>query len=306
MKISLLLKWATLAGLLTTTSALAEPATYASPEEAVTSFVQALTARDRAALLTVFGPESDDLISSNDDKEDEEARKEFLAAYAHFAELVDDGEGRKELQVGRSRWPFPVTLVAVEGGWQFDPAAAREEILDRRIGENELDVIALMRRAVEVQAAYRRVDYDGDGVMEFADAILSDPGQRNGLYWPEDMGEPLSPVGGFAAQASADGISIDGVDQPPQPYLGYYYRILTRQGPAAPGGAMDYKVNGNMVAGHAILAFPAEPGETGVMSFLIGENGIIYEADLGEETLEVAGAMDSYDPGDGWRPVTTE
>ena len=116
-----------------------------------------------------------------------------LSAYASFAELVDNGEGRKELQVGRTRWPFPVTLVAAEGGWQFDPAAAREEILNRRIGENELDVIALMRRAVEVQAAYRQVDYDGDGVMEFADAILSDPGQRNGLYWPEDMGAPLRP-----------------------------------------------------------------------------------------------------------------
>ncbi len=270
------------------------------------SFVEALTARDRAALLTVFGPESDDLIASGDEKGDEDARKEFLSAYASFAELVDDGEGRKELQVGRTRWPFPVTLVAVEGGWQFDPAAAREEILNRRIGENELDVIALMRRAVEVQAAYRQVDYDGDGVMEFADAILSDPGQRNGLYWPEDMGDPLSPIGAFAAQAAADGISIDGVDQPPQPYLGYYYRILTRQGPAAPGGAMDYKVNGNMVAGHALLAFPAEPGETGVMSFLVGENGIVYEADLGENTLQIAGALQTFDPDEVWHPVGTE
>jgi hypothetical protein len=306
MKISFLLKCMIVTALFSAGSALAEPATYASPEQAIKSFVDALTARDRAALLVVFGQESDDLISSNNDKDDEEARNEFLSAYASFAELVDDDQGAKVLQVGRTRWPFPVKLVAVEGGWQFDPAAAREEILNRRIGENELDVIALMRRAVEVQAAYRLVDYDGDGVMEFADAILSNPGQRNGLYWPEDLGEPLSPVGGFAAQASADGISIDGVDQPPQPYLGYYYRILTRQGPSAPGGAMDYMVNGNMVAGHAILAFPAEPGETGVMSFLVGENGIVYEADLGENTLQVAGALKTFDPDEVWHPVGTE
>ena len=306
MKISFLLKWMIVTALFSAGSALAEPATYASPEQAIKSFVDALTARDRAALLVVFGQESDDLISSNNDKDDEEARNEFLSAYASFAELVDDDQGAKVLQVGRTRWPFPVKLVAVEGGWQFDPAAAREEILNRRIGENELDVIALMRRAVEVQAAYRLVDYDGDGVMEFADAILSNPGQRNGLYWPEDLGEPLSPVGGFAAQASADGISIDGVDQPPQPYLGYYYRILTRQGPSAPGGAMEYMVNGNMVAGHAILAFPAEPGETGVMSFLVGENGIVYEADLGENTLQIAGALQTFDPDEVWHPVGTE
>ena len=306
MKISLLLKSAAVAGLLATGAALAEPATYPSPQQAIDSFVVALTARDRAALLTVFGPESDDLIASGDDVGDEQARKEFLSAYATRAEIVDLSEDRKELQVGRTRWPFPVTLVSVDGGWRFDPEEAREEILDRRIGENELDVIALLRRAVEVQAAFRRVDYDGDGVMEFADAILSEPGQRNGLYWPEDMGPPLSPVAGFAAQASADGISIDGVDQPPKPYLGYYYRILTRQGPAAPGGTMDYKVNGNMVAGHAILAFPAEPGGSGVMSFVIGENGTLFEADLGADTLAIAGDIEIFDPGAPWRPVSAE
>jgi hypothetical protein len=306
MNISYVLKLATVAGLLSTGAALAEPATYPTPEQAVEAFVAALTARDREALLVVFGPESDDLVGSGDPEEDEQARKEFLAAYGTLAELVDEGEGRKELQVGRTRWPFPVTLVAVEGGWTFDPDAAREEILDRRIGENELDVIALMRRAVQVQAAYRSVDYDGDGVMEFADAILSDPGQRNGLYWPDDMGEPLSPVGGFAAQAAADGISIDGVDQEPQPYLGYFYRILTRQGPAAPGGEIEYKVNGNMVAGHALLAFPADPGASGVMSFMVGENGIVYEADLGAETLDIAGAIEVFDPTETWKPVAVE
>ena len=283
--------------------AYAEPAVYPTPEAAVGAFVDALNAQDHGALLTVFGAESDDLISSGDPKQDADARDEFLAAYQSFAEIVDDGEGRKELQVGRTRWAFPVSLVAVGGGWHFDPDAAREEILDRRIGQNELDVIEILHRAVEIQANYRKIDYDGDGVLEFADAILSEPGKRDGLYWPDEAGTPKSPVGAFIAQATADGVSIDGVDQSPVPYSGYYFRILTRQGPSAPGGELDYIVNGNMLAGHALLAFPAIPGQTGVMSFMVGESGIVYEADLGASTLDVAGAIDSFDPGEGWHPV---
>ena len=278
----------------------ADPAVFAEPEKAVEAFVEALKARDRDGMLKIFGKESEDLISSGDAKEDAEAREQFLAAYETFAELVEDGEGRKELQVGRTRWPFPVTLVAVEGGWRFDPESARDEILDRRIGENELDVIAVLQRAGVVQSEYRRTDWDGDGVMEFAEAIISNPGERDGLYWPDEPGTPSSPIGAFMAQAAADGFSLDGVDREPQPFLGYYFRILTKQGPAAPGGALDYMVNGNMIAGHALLAYPAAPGETGVMSFLVGENGVIYQADLGETTLEIAGKIDTFDPGEGW------
>jgi hypothetical protein len=285
---------------------LADPAIFPEPEKAVEAFVEALNARDRQALLNVFGTESEDLISSGNAKDDAEAREQFLAAYQTFAELVDDGEGRKELQIGRTRWPFPVTLVAVDGGWRFDPAAARDEILDRRIGENELDVIALMQRAGVVQSDYRRTDWDGDGVMEFAEAIISNPGERDGLYWPDEPGTPSSPIGAFMAQAAADGFAIDGVDQQPMPFLGYYFRILTKQGPAAPGGALDYMINGNMVAGHALLAYPAAPGETGVMSFMVAENGVIYEADLGEATLDLAGKIDTFDPGEGWQITQVE
>lgn len=289
-------------------AALADPATYASPEAAVEAFVDALNAHDHNALLTVFGPESEDLMSSGNPREDAEARDQFLADYKEKAVIADISETRKELQVGRTLWPFPVSMVPVDGGWRFDPDEAREEILARRIGANELDVIALLERAVQVQAAYRGVDYDGDGVMEFADAILSDPGARNGLYWPDEPGTPASPIGGFVAQAAADGISLDGVDQPPEPYFGYYYRILTKQGASAPGGALEYKVNGNMVAGHALLAYPADPGETGVMSFMVGENGVIYEADLGDATLDLAGAIDTFDPdpAKGWKPTADE
>ena len=300
-----LLRHLTLAAVLLAPAAAlrAEPAVFATPEAAVEAFVAALKAQDRAALLTVFGPESDDLIGSDDPEGDAEARDEFLKSYAAFSRLRPEGEGRVELQVGRTRWPFPVTLVSAAGGWSFDPAGARDEILARRIGQNELEVIDLLRRAVGVQADFRRVDHDGDGVMEFAATIISDAGARNGLYWPSEDGKPDSPIGAYMAQAAADGVSVDGQDTDPEPFHGYYFRILTAQGAAAPGGAYDYMIGGNMVAGHALLAYPAAPDETGIMSFVVGENGVVFEADLGPETLAIAGAMGAFDPGEGWAVV---
>ncbi len=296
----------TVALLLGVSMAHAEPATYPTPEAATEAFVAALQAQDRAALLAVFGPEADDLVSSGDPDRDAEARERFLADYGTFHQIVPAGEDRVELQIGRSLWAFPVAITTSGSGWSFDAAGARDEILARRIGMNELDVIELMQRAVAVQATFRQTDHDGDGVMEFASSILSTPGQRDGLYWPPEGGTPDSPIGAFMAQAAADGVSIDGVDQAPVPYLGYFFRILTRQGNAAPGGAYDYMVAGNMVAGHAVLAYPAEPGDSGVMSFIMGENGRIYEANLGDTTLDVAGAIESFDPSEGWTPLTEE
>lgn len=290
-----------LAAALAASAAQADPARFETPQAAVDAFVEALDARDHAALLAVFGAESEDLMSSGNPGDDAEARDEFLDAYRQHHELVALDEGRLELEVGPMLWPFPVTLVSADGGWHFDPASARDEILARRIGLNELDVIELLQRAVVVMSDFRTIDHDGDGVMEYAASILSTPGQHDGLYWPSAEGEPESPIGAFVAQAAADGISLDGVDQPPEPYLGYYYRILTRQGAAAPGGAYDYVINGNMVAGFAMLAYPAAPGETGVMSFLVGENGVIYQADLGENTVDLAGAIDSFDPAAPWQ-----
>lgn len=284
-------------------AASAEPATYLTPEMAVEAFVAALGAHDRAALLTVFGPESEDLISSGDKARDAESRDEFLNAYRHFNEVVDINATRKELLVGRVLWPFPVSMVPVEGGWRFDPVEAREEILARRVGLNELNVIDLLNRAAVVQTKFRSMDHDGDGVMEYASSVVSTPGNRDGLYWPSEDGKPDSPVGALIAMAAADGISIDGVDQDPDPYIGYYYRILTKQGPAAPGGEYDYMINGNMVAGYGFLAYPADPGNTGIMSFMVGENGVVYEANLGDATLEAAGAIDTFNPGEGWKPI---
>jgi hypothetical protein len=284
-------------------SASAAPAVYESPEAAADAFVAALEAQDRDALLVVFGPEAADLVGSGDAERDAEARKEFLAGYRLFHELDDLSESTRELVIGRTLWPFPVLIVKGDAGWSFDPDEARDEILSRRIGLNELDVIDILNRATTVQAKFRSFDYDEDGVMEYAASILSSPGQRDGLYWPHEDGKPDSPVGADIAMAAADGVSLDGVDQEPNPYMGYYFRILTKQGPDAPGGAYDYMINGNMIAGYAVLAYPADPGNSGVMSFMVGENGVIYQANLGDATLETAGAIDTFNPDASWSKV---
>ena len=283
-------------------AAVAEPQNFPSPEAATEAVVAALEARDRAALIAVFGPENEDVVLSGDDAADREAWSDFLASYRAMARIAGDGD-TAVLYVGRDQWPFPAPLVRIAAGWRFDAPAAREEVRLRRIGENELDVIEVMRGYVRAQAAYRASDPDGDGLRTFAAAVLSTPGTRDGLYWPDEPGAPESPVGEFMARAAADGYSMDGQDVDPEPYRGYYFRVLQRQGPTAPGGAFDYMIGGHMLAGHALLAFPADYGESGIMSFLVAENGIVYEADLGEDTLGMANAIDSFDPGAAWSPV---
>ena len=287
----------------TSFAAWADPANYPGASAAVDAFVSALQAKDKAALLTVFGPESEDLISSGDADQDEKARVDFLDGYAVFHGLNDLGDDKMELVIGRVLWPFPIEIVKGDAGWHFDAAAAHDEIIDRRIGRNELDVIGVLRQAADVQNAFRNIDYDGDGVMEYAASILSTPGKHDGLYWPDEDGQPQSPLGLKMALASADGVVVDGVEQDPEPYLGYYFRILTKQGPDAPGGAYDYMVNGNMVAGYAVLAYPADPGNTGVMTFIVGENGVVYQSDLGDDTLNIAAGIDTFNPGKGWTVV---
>ena len=173
----------------------------------------------------------------------------------------------------------------------------------RRIGRNELEVIDIMRRAGEIQTAYRQTDHDEDGVMEFAAFILSSPGERDGLYWPETPGGLLSPFDERIAQASLTGYNLMGEDRDPEPYEGYYFRIIQGQGAEAPGGAYSYMVGDNMIAGHALVAYPATFGDTGIMSFMVGENGVVYEADLGEDTLGVGLGIDLFDPDGRWSPV---
>ena len=289
--------------LLTAGAAWSQPARFDTPDAAVAALVSALEAGNRAAVLQVFGPENEDLLSSENAEQDRGDWQKFLRDAKAFSQIESVGEDRAALYVGRERWPFPVPMVRLDEGWSFDAESAREEILMRRIGLNELAVIDIMNRVGAVQEAFRQTDHDGDGVKEFAASILSSAGQRDGLYWPDELGTERSPLGEFIARANDAGYSFDGEDRDPEPYVGYFFRILQAQGAAAPGGAYRYMVGGHMLAGHALLAYPAVYGKTGIMSFMVGEGGVVYEADLGEDTLAQAAVIDQFDPGEGWAPI---
>lgn len=277
----------------------ADPADYATPQDALDAMMSALEARDRDSLLVTFGPEASDLIFSDDPQEDRANRNVILALHDQGFRFAPREEGGVEILLGEEGWPFPIPLVSSDAGWSFDIEAGREEVLNREIGLNELEVIDLLALYVDLQALFRLSDHDGDGVMEFASSVISSPEVRDGLFWPG----PDSMVGAELARASADGYSDGEADHEPEPFAGYYFRILAEQGPAAPGGEMSYLVGGNQVAGHALLAYPAAYGESGVHSFMVSENGRILEADLGDDTLTVAGEMTRYDPGEGWASV---
>lgn len=284
---------------LASTGALANPAVYDTPQDALEAMMTALGNADRAAVLTVFGLQSADMLSTGDEAEDAANRETILGLYAEGYRFVPSDGDAVILALGAEAWPFPIPLARSSAGWSFDIVAGEAEIVSREIGRNELGVIELMHAYVDVQAAFRLIDHDGDGVMEFAQQIISSEEARDGLFWIDGGG----PVGELLARASATGFS-DGVqDHGPEPHLGYIYRILQGQSPAAPGGEMSYLVNGNMVSGHALLAVPAAYGESGVHSFLVAENGEVLEADLGEETLVQAAEITVYDPQEDWAPV---
>lgn len=281
------------------TGALANPKVYATPQDALDSMMAALANADRAAVLTVFGPQSADLLSTGNEAEDAANRETVLGLYREGYRFVPEDDGSLTLMLGAEAWPFPIPLARGNGGWSFDVVAGEAEIVAREIGRNELGVIDLMHAYVDVQAAFRLIDHDGDGVMEFARAIISSESARDGLFWIDGDG----PVGELLARASAQGYS-DGVQEyAPEPHLGYVYRILDGQSAAAPGGEMSYLSGDNMVSGHALLAVPAAYGESGVHSFLVGENGTVLETDLGEESLAVAAGITAYDPTEIWTPV---
>jgi hypothetical protein len=287
---------ALVAALALATPALAEPQRFDTAQGAVDALTAALDAADRDALIAVFGPENEDVILTGEDAADIEAWTEFVRAYREMARVEGADGDVATLYVGRNQWPMPIPIAKGEDGtWAFDADAAREEIFLRRIGRNELDAMAALRAYVEIQAAFRGVDHDGDGVMEFAERINAAAGARDGLHWPTGEDGVESPVGDLAAGADADASA-----ETREPFQGYFYRILTAQGAAAAGGAMEYRVNGHMVAGHALLAFPAEYAETGVMTFMVGENGVIWETDLGLDTEAAARAIRVFDPGEGW------
>ncbi len=287
---------------LTTAAALADQiaATYDSPQDALEAMIGALEAPHPAqALLQVFGDDAIDLLSTGNPERDAENGAQIRALLAQGYRFRADAPEQVTVLFGADGWPFPIPIARGDAGWAFDIPAGRDEVYFRRIGENELHVIDVMTAYVAIQSAYRQADHDGDGVLEFARSILSDPGRHDGLFWNlED-----SPFGERIALAALDGVNVDGTDQGPEPYGGYYYRILDGQGADAPGGAMSYLINDNMLGGHAFLAVPSDYGTTGIHSFMVAENGVVLEADLGEDSLSLAFDMRLYDPGAIWSPV---
>jgi hypothetical protein len=272
--------------------------TYPTPEAAVKDLVDSAKAKTPGFGDRILGKDGAALLRSGDAGEDAENLKEFNAAAAETA--IDDGpNGTKILRVGKHGWTLPLPLIKTDAGWRFDVAKGKEEMTNRRVGFNELSAIEACREYVQAQDEYFKLDRDGNGLREYARRIISTPGTHDGLYWPPENQADISPLDGFAEDADLRGRSAEK----PEPYDGYNFRILTAQGPAAPGGAFSYLINGHMIAGHAMVAWPAKYGDSGVETFICGENGVVYQKDLGPNTAALGASMAEYNPDASWRPV---
>ena len=276
-----------------------EQAWYTSPERAAKGLYEAVKSNNVKWVYSVLGPGSDKLIYTGDAVADRQMSERFVAAYDSRLKIERDGDAKATLILGEQEFPFPFPLVMTSKGWQFDAAAGADEIINRRVGENELFAIKSCLAYGDAQREYAEVDRDGDGLIEYAQKFRSSEGKRDGLFWPTTEGEPLSPLGPLAAQVKSEGYSAK--DARPVPLHGYYYRILTGQGKDAPGGAYDYMVRGNMIGGYALVAYPARWGASGVMTFICSHNGVAYERNLGEKTAEIASKMTQYNPDSSWQ-----
>jgi len=274
-------------------------AVYASPEEAAKALYDAFKAHDVKAIYKVFGPGSDKLIYTGDAVADQQMRERFLAAYDKVHKIEQEGDAKAILIVGEQEYPVPFPLVKGSKGWKFDAKAGAEEIINRRIGENELFAIKSCLAYGDAQREYAEADRDGDGLIEYAQKFRSTQGKRDGLYWPTAENETLSPLGPLAAQVRIEGYAAK--DSKPVPLHGYYYRILTSQGKDAPGGAYDYMVRGNMIGGYALAAYPARWGASGVMTFICNHDGVVYQKNLGEKTADIASKMKQFNPDASWK-----
>lgn len=271
-----------------------------TPEAAVSALQEAVTSTNLPALKDLFGPTGGYLINPDPVLASTEIGL-FATRFAEGHHLTVEGPGRQVLEVGSEAWPFPVPLVETGGRWQFDADVGREEIQNRRIGANELSVIQSLRAYVSAQRVYASEDRDGDDVLEYAEKFLSSPGMKDGLYWSPDLDGSESPLGPAIAAAQEIGYSgFEAASITPRPFYGYYFKILTRQGRHTPAGAYSYRINGHMIGGFAAVAWPVEYGESGVMTFLVNQQGRIYQRDLGQKTGRIAGKMTDYDPGEGW------
>jgi hypothetical protein len=274
---------------------------YPTPEAAAAALLEAARSGSTERLNEVLGSDGDELLSSGDAVSDEQDRKMFVGAYEKKHSLTKEADGTLTLVVGEKEWPFPIPLVQVGGGWRFDTELGRDELISRRVGRNELNTIEVCRALVEAQEEYAQLAIGG--TAQYARKILSSPGKRDGLYWETAEKEAPSPLGPLVAQASEEGYAAAIAERNPGVYHGYRYRVLTKQGPAAKGGERDYVVENLMIGGFAFVAYPAEYGESGVMTFIVNHEGIVYQSDLGEDTAKLASRMPAFDPGPTWKRV---
>lgn len=253
-----------------------------------------------ADIEKILGPAARKLIFSGDRVADRDGREQFVFAYDQKHAIDPQSDVRAILVVSDDAWPFPIPLVKQAGAWRFDTKEGAEEILNRRIGRNELNAIQVCGAIVDAEHDYARKDRTGTGYQEYAQKFMSSPGKKDGLYWPATA-EEESPIGPLVAAARAEGYGPKGAHQKPSPYHGYFYRIITQQGKDAPGGAYDYVVNGHMIGGFALVAFPAKHGNSGVMTFIVNQDGVVYEKNLGPNTIAIARAIKTFNPDASWQ-----
>jgi Protein of unknown function (DUF2950) len=277
--------------------------TFATPEDAVRALIEAAKPGKIDDLLAIFGAEGRELVASSDESTTRQNLEIFTVATSEDWRLVDQGTNQKTLVIGNEGWPFPVPIVKSGNSWKFDTAAGKEEVLARRIGRNELAAIGTCHTYVRAQRDYAKQGRDGKPAGLFAKTFNSDPGKQNGLYWQAARNEPRSPLGDLVAEASQGGRQLGADRDRPSPFYGYYFKILTAQGKAATGGAKSYLVNGELSGGFALVAWPAQYDASGVMTFIVNQDGVVHEKDLGPQTDATAAAMTVYNPDASWRPV---
>lgn len=279
---------------------------FASPEEAVNALVSAVRADDEKEMLSILGPESKELISSGDEAADRAGRQRFIKSYTLMERIEKVSPGKMLLHVGKDDWAMPIPIVERGNRWVFDTKAGREEILDRRIGRNELNAIDVLHAFVAAQYAYAADDRAGGGCGQFAQRIISTGDKHDGLYWKAKEGSKTSPLGPLVAEAAQEGYAKSAEAITLSPFHGYYFRILKGQGKDARGGAYSYMVKGRMILGFGLVAYPAQYGNSGVMTFLVNQGGIIYQKNLGKETARMAKAMKVFNPDKTWKRVEEE
>ena len=282
-------------------AAAAPQETFATPEAAVDGLMAALKADGDAAMIAIFGEAHKDLVIQSDRAAASATRAKVVAAMQTLRVLQAPSADRRVLLIGDEAWPMPIPIVRTGERWRFATEEGEDELVNRRIGGNERSAIQVLRAYIDAQRAYASRDRDGDGVLQYAQKLASTPGKQDGLYWPADpaKGEEASPFGPLIAEAAP---YLEG-HKAGDPYRGYRFRILSRQGKHAPGGAYSYVINGRMIAGFALVAFPAEYGKSGVMTFIVSHNGNVYEKDLGKDSAAIGAKMSAFDPGPGWTIV---